>query len=159
MKHSDAELRDLAEELLDALCTRFPMDYRPAIVWKPLRVSAGMAYFRQKAIGLSSILLIDSERLERTMVHEYAHLLAVYRHGIHGKGHGPHWQQAMIDLGEKPEVYHRYEVQRNQRRQTVRYQCLKCGVGFDRARKLTSLNRYRHVNCGGKLKFVGVEES
>ena len=149
-------LIELAERLLDSLCADFPMGYRPHLHWKRLRVSAGMAYFRLKAIGLSVALLDDEQKLESTLKHEYAHLLAYHRHGRKGVGHGEPWRRAMHDLGVKPEVYHRYEVQRNTKRQQVSYLCQRCGVVILRTRRLPRRHKYVHVNCGGFLKLHGV---
>jgi SprT protein len=149
-------LGEHAERLLDDLCERFPMGYRPALLWKPLRVSAGIAYWTRGHIGLSLYLLDTAERLEVTLVHEYAHLLAVHRHGKAGAGHGPHWQQAMRDLGAEPIVRHRYDVVRNAERQEVEYSCVLCGVKLRRHRRLPRNRKYVHAGCGGSLKLEGV---
>ncbi len=147
-------LREYAEAVLEEAMAAFPVGYRPALVWKPFRVTAGMAYYRLKAIGLSISLLNDRERVKDTLLHEYAHLLAFHRHGRKAAGHGPEWQQAMQDLGLPPEVRHRYEVTRNQRRQKVVYRCARCGEEFDRVRKFPRGRVYLHVNCGGRIQFV-----
>lgn len=147
-----------AEEILDDLEVRFPLGYRPKIFWKgALRVSAGMAYYRQKAIGLSTRLITDENRLYDTLLHEYAHLLAVARYGIRGAGHSEGWKEAMIDLGLEPNVRHRYEVERNGKKQQVVYQCSRCKEQFIRSRRLPKNKRYYHVNCGGLIRFIKVE--
>lgn len=151
------DLIEHADRLLDRLCADFPIGYRPQILWKRLRVTAGMAYFRAKAIGLSSIVLDSHEKLEITLRHEYAHLMAYARHGRKGAGHGEHWRAAMHELGLKPEVHHRYDVQRNQKRQQVAYLCQRCGTVITRSRRLPRRRKYVHVNCGGFLKLHGVQ--
>jgi SprT protein len=116
-----------------------------------------MAYYRERSIGLSSLILDTPERLDSTLRHEYAHLLAYARHGRKGAGHGPAWQQAMVDLGEEPVVHHRYEVHRNQARQQVLYVCKRCGNLLPRKRRLPKRRRYVHAQCGGALSFHSVQ--
>ena len=149
-------LQKFASELLRKLCEEHPMSYIPKLTWKKLRVTAGIAFYNRQEIVLSSLVLNTHERLENTLLHEYAHLLAVERHGMKGAGHGPGWRQAMVDLGLKPEVHHRYEVQRNSTRQKVVYRCMRCGTLVDRARRLPRRRRYVHVNCGGALRLESV---
>ncbi len=149
--------RTLAEEILDELETTFPLGYRPLILWKALRVAAGYAYYRQRAIGLSTRLITDEERLRDTLLHEYAHLLAVARYGVKGAGHGRPWQEAMRDLGLEPTVRHQYEVERNQKTQQVVYRCNRCHEEFTRRRRLPRNRKYFHINCGGLIQFVRVE--
>ena len=83
-----AELALLAERELDRLCAAFPLGYRPALEWRPYRTTAGMAYYRRRAIGLGAAVLTTPERLVDTLIHEYAHLLAFMRHGPRGADHG-----------------------------------------------------------------------
>lgn len=135
------------------------MDYRPTLIWKPLRVSAGIAYTRQKAIGLSSVVLVTEEAVRDTLIHEYAHLLAVHRVGPKGCGHGPAWKEAMADLGVEAKVYHRYEVERNQKRQRVVYRCEKCGHLIERTRRLPRRRTYLHTTCGGVVRLQSIERT
>src|ERR1041385_4464980 len=125
MSHSQ---QIFATELLRKLCEEHPMSYIPHLTWKKLRVTAGLAFYHRKEIVLSSLVLNTVERLDSTLRHEYAHLLAVERHGMRASGHGPAWRQAMVDLGLSPVVHHNYEVQRNSTRQKVVYRCMKCGT-------------------------------
>lgn len=153
---ADGSLAELAEAILDDLCASFPLGYRPAIVWKNLRVTAGIAYYGAGSIGLSRIVLQTGEQLRDTLIHEYAHLLAVARHGPKGAGHGPPWRLAMIELGQEPKVRHSYAVRRNEKRQEVGYACRRCGHVVVRTRRLPRGRRYFHVGCGGflRLSFV-----
>lgn len=132
---------------------RYPLPHRPLLVWKNLRVSAGIAHYRTYSISLSRILLNTPERLENTLAHEYAHLLAVSRHGLKAGNHGEYWKEAMRDLGCEPSVRHTYEVQRNEQRQQVTYQCVRCGVLIFRARRLSKWRKYVHASCGGAVKL------
>jgi predicted SprT family Zn-dependent metalloprotease len=154
-----SSLEIYAEKLLDRLCREHPMGYVPKLTWKRLRVTAGIAYFRRSEIVLSSLVLIDEERLQSTLTHEYAHLLAFKRHGMKGAGHGQPWRQAMVDLGLEPIVHHDYEVQRNATRQKVVYRCIKCGTKLDRARRFPKRRRYVHARCGGALRLEGIERT
>lgn len=151
------DLQTLAEEILTDLMARFPLRHRPELLWKGLRVSAGMAYYRINRIGLSRYLLTDEDRLRSTLIHEYAHLLAYERHGQKAAGHGPLWKKAMLDLGAKPERTHCYQVERNTARQVVIYQCKRCGANIQRSRRLPLRRKYVHAQCGGGLKLVSVE--
>jgi len=148
-----SELEVQAEALLDQLCREFPIGYRPVIHWKRLRVTAGQAFFKTGTIALSSLVITDDERLELTLKHEYAHLMAYARHGRRGVTHGEPWKAAMRELGLVPKVRHTYEVARNQARQEVSYECKRCGKTFTRKRVLPKRRHYVHANCGGALKL------
>ncbi|MGV3618095.1 MAG: SprT-like domain-containing protein [Fimbriimonas sp.] len=145
-----------AEEELARLCALFPLGYVPELQWRPYRVTAGMAYYRLHAIGLSTRVLKDEAAVRETLGHEYAHLLAVARHGTKAANHGPLWQRAMIDLGLEPKVRHTYDVERNRPRQRVTYRCLGCGASIVRSRRLPTKRRYVHVPCGGDLRLESV---
>jgi len=157
-KGSDFEALQAAAKLrLDQLCEEFPLAYVPEVVWRGYRVSAGLAYYRTGVIGLSTRVLKDEKAVIETLVHEYAHLLAVARHGARAAGHGPAWQRAMLDLGQQPKVRHNYEVERNTARQSVTYVCVRCGRSIVRSRRLSKRRRYVHANCGGALRLTKVE--
>ncbi|MBI1756576.1 MAG: SprT-like domain-containing protein [Fimbriimonas ginsengisoli] len=147
------DLPALAERLLTDLCERHPIGIVPRLVWKRLRVTAGLAYYRQGAIALSSILIDSLERLETTLRHEYAHLMAYRRAGRRGFGHGEAWRAAMRELGEEPKVRHAYEVVRNNARQEVAYDCQRCGAILTRRRILPKRRKYVHAACGGALRL------
>lgn len=153
---SMADLESLAEALLEDACARFPLPYKPAIRWKKLRVSAGMAYYRTGVIGLSSYILDTPEKLRITLLHEYAHLLAVARHGPKAANHGSYWQKAMLELGLEPKVRHNFEVVRNSPKQQVTYRCQRCGADILRTRRLPRNRNYVHARCGGGLKLAAV---
>jgi len=135
------------------------MPYVPKVVWKGYRVTAGMAYYRTGIIGLSPFVLKTPEAVRETLLHEYAHLLAVHRAGPTAANHGPAWQRAMIDLGVKPEVRHTYQVERNVARQRVTYVCVRCGIPIVRTRRLPKSKKYVHTDCGGSLRLHMVERT
>jgi len=130
------DLQASAESLLNTLAAQFPLGYMPRLVWRGYRVSAGMAYYKEGVIGLSRVVISDEEKMRSTLIHEYAHLLAVARKGRSAAGHGDSWKQAMRDLGVEPRVRHTYPVQRNGKRQEVAYTCQRCGTVPLRARSL-----------------------
>jgi predicted SprT family Zn-dependent metalloprotease len=150
-------LDQFAQQLLDDLCARHPMGYRPDLQWRRLRVTAGLAYTNARVIALSLIVLTTEEAVQDTLTHEYAHLLAVHRHGRKAAGHGRAWKEAMHDLGAEPRVYHSYCVQRNRPRQQVTYRCERCGRLIERRRRLPSKRLYVHSGCGGPVSLYRVQ--
>jgi len=146
-----------AAAILAELTASHPLGYVPVLQWKNLRVTAGMAYYTKGMIALSRVLLTDEARLRRTLVHEYAHLLAVARHGRKAAGHGAAWRQAMLELGAEPEVTHKYEAKRNARRQQVTYRCKGCGASIVRARRLPRRRKWVHAGCGGAVSLESVD--
>lgn len=152
-----AHLEALAESLLDELALRNPVGYRPRLEWRNLRVTAGLAFYKEGLIVLSRLVVTDAERLRVTLLHEYAHLLAFARQGMRGAGHGPAWQAAMRELGLPPNVRHAYDVRRNERRQAVTYRCLRCGSALERHRRLPRRRKWMHAGCGGALKLESVK--
>lgn len=153
---SSATSAELAERLLDELVIAHPMKRRVNLEWRRYRTTAGTANFETNTIALSTLVLDSDEKLTSTLIHEFAHLLCYDRHGRNGRGHGENWRRIMVELGQKPEVHHRYEVKRNQARQMCMYRCAKCGAELLRRRKLSRWRRYYHVNCGGLVRFQGV---
>jgi SprT protein len=151
------DLAALADRILLEVCRSHPLPYTPTIQWKRYRVTAGMAYYKIGVIGLSSLVLQTEEQVRDTLLHEYAHLLAVARHGMRGAGHGEPWRQAMRDLGLAPVVRHSYAVERNTPRQRVTYRCLRCAKEIHRTRRLPKRRHYVHASCGGDLRLVRVE--
>jgi len=152
-----SDLSNIAEAALSEAVARYPLSYVPKIVWKGYRVTAGIAYYRTGIIGLSAFVLKTPEAVRETLLHEYAHLLAVHRHGRAAANHGPHWQKAMTDLGVEPTVRHTYQVERNVSRQRVTYVCVRCGTPIVRSRRLPKSRKYVHTDCGGSLRLHKVE--
>ena len=156
MKSPSPEIEALAHSILVDTCKTHPMGYTPALEWRRMPVTAGLAIYSKRTIALSTILMTDEERLRTTLLHEYAHLLAFHRFGRKGAGHGPPWRQTMIDLGLDPKVRHNYEVTRNKPKQEVVYKCKKCGTEIVRRRRLAVRRRYYHVQCGGQIAFQAI---
>lgn len=151
---------EFANDLLAQLCRDFPLGYEPELIWKNLRVSAGLAYYsRPGRIALSAKILKTEEQVSVTLRHEYAHLLAVSRYGMREKGHGAGWRKAMADLGLEPEVHHNYEVERIKPKHLAIYKCQRCGEQFARRRRLPRGRKYMHIRCGGVLSFLEIREA
>src|SRR5262249_19505947 len=102
-------------------------------------------------------VLKDEASVRDTLIHEYAHLLAVHRYGKKGAGHGPEWQHAMREMGLEPKVRHNYHVERNQRHQSVTYRCGRGSKLFVGGRRFPGGARYLHLNCGGELRLLQVQ--
>ncbi len=149
------ELGRYASELLAGLLVRFPLKRSPVLEWAPYRVTAGMAIYDPPGIRLSRLVLDDLQKVHDTLVHEFAHLLALERAGRAGRGHGPAWKLAMSDLGAEAKVHHDFGVRRNTSRSEVRYTCDKCGTHLRRKRRLPRNRKYLHVGCGGVVRFAG----
>ncbi|MBL8047318.1 MAG: SprT-like domain-containing protein [Chthonomonas sp.] len=144
---------ELAATTLAECWRRFPLRRSVSLEWRAYRTTAGMADLRRNVVLLGPKVLNTPEKLVATLRHEYAHLMAVDRHGLRGRGHGAAWTQAMADLGEPCEVYHRYECQRNQARRVIIYHCAKCGLQFQRRRQLPRRGKYLHRGCGGLIRL------
>lgn len=157
MSASQEQFGQLAERIIAETLAQFPLSRPIHVQWRAYRTTAGMADYQTNTILLSKQLMTDEQRLRSTILHEFAHLLAFDRAGRHGRGHGPAWQKAMQDLGEVPTVRHNYECQRNTKRQSVRYECLKCGCIVTRSRRLPKRRIYLHAGCGGRIRYVGTE--
>lgn len=151
------ELMAYAENLLTQLLHEFPISKPPSLAWKRYRTTAGTADYITWTINLSAHVLDDKSKLDSTLRHEYAHLLAFSRYGPQrGRGHGPAWQGVMREMGQDPEVRHCYEANRNQPRQVVLYRCAKCGERINRHRRLPRNRKYVHVGCGGVIVLDAV---
>ena len=149
----DPLFNQYALNLLKILSYNFPLGYSPKLEWRNLRTSAGMASDQEGMILLSIPILDSMDKLEDTVRHEFAHLLAVARHGKRARGHGPEWRKAMFDLGRTPDVHHQYDCQRNRSHQVVRYQCQRCGEIIEKKRRFPRGRQYQHIHCGGLIRF------
>ena len=143
-----------AQDLLRQLAAAFPLRSPAKIEWRTYRVAAGKAYFNHGIIGLSMRLLDTEEKVRDTLIHEYAHLLAVDRHGRVAANHGPLWQRAMRDLGAEPTRTHSYTVEPPRQSKEVIYRCEKCAREIVRKRRLPRGRIFVHAQCGGSLRLI-----
>mgnify|MGYP002781116176 CR=1 FL=1 len=153
------DLDRYARSVLAEAAARFPLSREPGLEWSGrMTTTAGLALYRPWTIRLSSRVLDDAAKVRSTLLHEYAHLLAVDRDGLGAANHGPSWRRAMRDLGQEPSVRHDYAVERRIARRRVVYRCAGCGAEIVRARRLARGRRWVHTPCGGALRLTRVEE-
>ena len=116
------------------------------VVWnKRMRTTAGRAFWPDAIIELNPKLQeIAPEEVQRTLLHELAHLVAYARGGRRKiLAHGREWQQACIDLGIPGEkATHSLPLPGRKMRKKWRYTCKACGESFDRVHKIK-----RYAGC------------
>lgn len=149
-----AHLSEQANRLLAELQRKHPLQRIVQLEWRSFRVTAGVAYYRRYVIGLSARLLTTEERLRETLLHEYAHLMAVDRYGLQAANHGLEWQAAMRELGLEPVRTHQYEVEPPRQRTETLVRCQRCGFEEVRRRRLMNGRKYIHMGCGGEVVTV-----
>lgn len=135
-KSRDPVLEQRAREMLRELAPTLS----PLIVvgWNSrMRTTAGVAIASHREIWLNPALKeISREEVDRTLLHELAHLLAQHRHGRRRLApHGPEWQQACRDLGI-PGEGRTHQLPFAARRMKRRYllRCPGCGESHGRVR-------------------------
>lgn len=102
-----------------------------------MRTTAGVAIAARSEIWLNpSLRDISAGEIERTLLHELAHLLAQYRHGRRRlQPHGPEWRQACRDLGiEGEERTHHLPFQTRRLKRRFLLRCPGCGESHERVR-------------------------
>jgi predicted SprT family Zn-dependent metalloprotease len=156
MANPSQELERAALTLIENLVARHPLGYKPRLIWRPFRTTAGQADWSKGTISLGVGVIDCQEKLRDTVLHEYAHLLAVQRKGEEGRGHSPAWRQAMKDLGVPADVKHNYACRPNKRRQVVLYGCSKCHREFVRSRQLSPRKSFYHLGCGGRIELMRI---
>jgi SprT protein len=111
-----------------------------AIRWNPrMRSTAGTANSTKCQVHLNPQLRkFGAAEVERTLLHELAHLLAQHRAGRRRiPPHGHEWRRACEDLGLKDEPRcHDLPLPRRQQERRYRYRCPGCGMEVRRARPL-----------------------
>lgn len=112
--------------------------------------AAGCAYPKRNLIRLNPRLLTDESRIEDTLAHEYAHLLAYERHGAGIRPHGPEWRAVLRSMGYDPKRCHDYPEAQTLGARLV-YACERCGFAFRRRRRLPTRRTYVHAKCGGRI--------
>ncbi len=135
----DPRLEERAAELLHSLgAGKIARGVR--VVWNPrLRTAAGRADCRGQIISLNPLLFGHSAaEIERTFLHELAHLLAQSRAGRRRiPPHGPEWRQACADLGIAGEARcHSLPFRVQRRARPYFYRCPACALEFPRTRRL-----------------------
>ena len=135
----DSQLEKRAAALLTGLGAK-SLAGQVRVTWNPrMRSTAGTAYPRRGAISLNPKLREFGEaEIERTFLHELAHLLAHDRAGRRRIApHGPEWQRACRDLGLPDEKRcHELPLPRREMSRRHLYRCPNCKVELRRVRPL-----------------------
>lgn len=132
-------LQERAKALLISLGYS-PLAERLTVRWNTrMRSTAGMAYPGQSRVTLNPRLIpFGDDEIDRTLLHEVAHLLAHERAGRRRIApHGPEWRRACEDLGLREETRcHSLPLPRRKLARPHRYRCPACGKHLDRVRPL-----------------------
>lgn len=108
------------------------------IGWNPrMRTTAGVAIATRSEVWLNPELRsISEEEVDKTLLHELAHLLAQHRHGRRRIApHGPEWMEACRDLGIPRESRtHQLPFTARRMRRNYLLRCPGCGESHERVR-------------------------
>jgi SprT protein len=102
-----------------------------------MRSTAGLAYPNSAQIVLNPRLAgFGRTEVERTLLHELAHLVAHFRCGKRRiSPHGPEWRKACADLGLENEARcHDLPLPRHKMTRRFVYQCPSCAARVERVR-------------------------
>jgi SprT protein len=128
------DLEETARELLRANgATRIANKLR--VEWNArLKTAAGRADYRLGVISLNPRLIDHPTEMDRTFLHELAHILAQFRAGRRRLlPHGVEWQQACHDLGIGDEKRcHNLPFPVSKRVRRYLYKCPNCQRDFPR---------------------------
>jgi len=134
----DAGLEVKAGEILRSLgATKLASDLR--VEWNArLKTCAGRVDYRSKLISLNPQLVYHPSEIDRTLLHELAHILAQFRAGRRRiLPHGPEWRQACRDLGIADEKRcHNLPFPISERARRYLYKCPHCQRDFPRVRRI-----------------------
>lgn len=103
-----------------------------------MRTTAGIAITSRREIWLNPALQeISDAEVEKTLLHELAHLVAQHRHGRRRIApHGFEWRQACIDLGIPDEKRtHQLPFAGRRMKRRYRLRCPGCGEAHERVRR------------------------
>ena len=111
---------------------------RLQVLWNPrMRSTAGLAYPDLAVIVINPRLQeFGPIEVERTLLHELAHIVAQHRVGKRRiPPHGPEWQRACADLGLKDET-RCHDLPLPRRKVTIKhiYLCPHCKIELERVR-------------------------
>lgn len=135
-KNHDPKLEALARERLRLLAPE--LSTLIVVGWNSrMRTTAGVAIAAKWEIWLNpAIREISEHEVERTLLHELAHLLAQFRHGRRRlQPHGEEWRDACRDLGIAGESRtHQMPLKVRRMKKQYRLHCPVCGQSHDRVR-------------------------
>jgi predicted SprT family Zn-dependent metalloprotease len=134
----DLALEERAHELLRIHgAARIANEVR--VEWNArLKSCAGRADYRRRLISLNTRLQDHPHEIERTFLHELAHLLAQFRGGRKRvPPHGSEWRKACRDLGIADEKRcHNLPFPIRERIRRFLYKCPNCMRDFPRVKKI-----------------------
>lgn len=116
-----------------------------SVIWNHrLKSTAGFASFPSWKIELNPRLRQLEGQVQRTLLHELAHLIAYHRAGRRRiEPHGVEWQKACAEVGIPGETArHRLPLPRREVARNLIYACSHCGLVVKRVRKFS-----RHTAC------------
>jgi len=138
------------------------------VQWNPrLRSTAGYARYPSWNIELNPKLREFEGQVQRTLLHELAHLVAYHRAGRRRiEPHGAEWKQACADLGIPGEsARHSLPLPRREVKRNYLYACAHCGAQAQRVRKfrrytacLKCCNEHNGGQYDHKYRFVLLEK-
>jgi predicted SprT family Zn-dependent metalloprotease len=170
-----AELRGDADEMLTKTCREWALSLNLPLLaesvtvrWNArMRSTAGRAWWPQRCIELNPVIReIAPDQIQRTLLHELAHLVAYERAGRKRIApHGAEWRMACADLGIAGEsVCHHLPLPTRRLDYRFMYVCMHCQRDFPRKRKITRAyacsaccRRYAHGRFD--RRFLLVEKS
>jgi predicted SprT family Zn-dependent metalloprotease len=130
---------------------------RLSVRWNArMRSTAGLAYPNRSQIVLNPRLAgFGWPEVERTLLHELAHLIAHERCGRRRIApHGPEWRRACADLGLKNESRcHDLPLPRRKMARRFVYQCPACAEKIERVRlfrRPAACLKCCQTHCGGR---------
>ena len=121
-----------------------------------MRSTAGLAYPNTSQIVLNPKLAgFGRAEVERTLLHELAHLIAHHRCGRRRiSPHGPEWRKACADLGMDNEARcHDLPLPRRKMVRRFVYQCPSCATKVERVRlfrRPAACLTCCQTHCGGR---------
>lgn len=136
----------------------------PSISYDLKGKTAGTATYQRNHIRLNAVLLVENgdKFINRTVLHELAHLLTYQVHGVprdragRHAAHGREWKSMMNLLGVESSRCHSYDTSNSVGRKVKQFvwKCDGCGdmfsVGRQKHLKMQT-NRYTH-KCGGRRR-------
>jgi predicted SprT family Zn-dependent metalloprotease len=161
------ELENTINECLEKFVLAFPRVIIPQIIWNPkMRSTAGKVRVnrnlkRVEWIQLNPHLLNDCIKLERTLLHELAHVADFYVYNT--VGHGRTWRHCMIKLGQEPSRCHNYDTsglkRKHKRVAMIQCQCRTMEITSQRLKKIQSGRTYTCLKCRQQLVLMPQNEA
>lgn len=98
-----AQLREWLDEILIVAREKYGYDRPvPLTTFTKGRV-CGRAHYSDGSIDINvDVLRLDAVQAKDTVAHEVAHVVAYWKHGAAGRGHGFHWREVARALGANP---------------------------------------------------------